>query len=101
MKYAVILTLAMSLKRADDELNRVYGALLSKESDADAVAKIRRAEEAWIRYRDAYIEAMWPAKDKQAEYGTVYPMQVNLVRANLTRRQVDALKELAEEHSPR
>ena len=85
-------------KRADDELNRVYRALLSKESDPDGVAKIKKAEGAWIAYRNASLQAMWPVKDKQAEYGPIYPMKVNLLRATLTRRQIVALRELANEH---
>src|SRR5207249_10099933 len=58
--------------RVDAELNDVYRALLSKaESQPEAIAKIKAAERAWIAYRDAYVDAMYPAKDKQAEYGSV------------------------------
>ncbi len=86
--------------RVDAELNDVYRTLLSKaESQPEAVAKIRAAERAWIAYRDAYIDAMYPAKDKQAEYGSVYPMEVDLVRAKLTHQQVAALKEMLQQYS--
>jgi len=86
--------------RADTELNEVYRKLLSQAgSQEDAVAKIKAAERAWIAYRDAYMDAMYPAKDKQAEYGSVYPMEANLVRAKLTQRQVTALKELIQQYS--
>jgi hypothetical protein len=37
------------------------------------------------------MEAMYPAEDKQAEYGSVYPMEADLLRAKLTQRQVTAL----------
>jgi uncharacterized protein YecT (DUF1311 family) len=50
----------------------------------EAVAKIKAAERAWITYRDAYMDATYPAKDKQAEYGPIYPMEANLLRAKLT-----------------
>ena len=86
--------------RVDTELNEVYRKLLSQAgSQEDAVAKIKAAERAWIAYRDAYVDAMYPAKDKQAEYGSVYPMEANLVRAKLTQRQVTALKELLQQYS--
>jgi uncharacterized protein YecT (DUF1311 family) len=82
-------------KRVDAELNRVYRDLLSKNTDDPAAAeKIKKAQRAWVAYRDAYIEAMFPAEDKQAEYGSMYPMEVDLILATLTRHQVDALKDL-------
>lgn len=82
-------------KRVDTELNRVYRELLSKNrDDAAAVEKIKKAQRTWAAYRDAYVEAMFPAQDKQAEYGSMYPMEVDLLLASLTRQQVDALKDL-------
>jgi uncharacterized protein YecT (DUF1311 family) len=85
--------------RTDTELNNVYRTLLSKAgSQPDAVAKIQNAERAWIEYRNAYIDAMYPAKNKQAEYGTMYPMEVALLHAKLTRQPVAALKDLVQQY---
>jgi len=85
--------------RVDAELNTVYRKLLSKAaSQSEAVAKIKASERAWITYRDAYMEAMYPAKDKQAEYGSVYPMEADLLKAKLTRQQVAALEEIARQY---
>jgi uncharacterized protein YecT (DUF1311 family) len=86
--------------RADALLNNEYRKLLSKAAgQLEAVAKIKAAEKAWIAYRDAYMDAMYPAKNKQAEYGSIYPMEANLLYAKLTQRQITALKELAEQYS--
>jgi uncharacterized protein YecT (DUF1311 family) len=86
--------------RADTELNEVYRKLLTQAaSQQEAVAKIKAAERAWIAYRDAYMDAMYPAKNKQAEYGSIYPMEADLLRAKLTQRQVTALKELIQQYS--
>ena len=86
--------------RVDAELNGVYRKLLSKAAgEPESVAKIKAVERAWIAYRDAYLEAMYPAKDKQAEYGSMYPMEAALLRAKLTRQQVAALKELLQQYS--
>src|SRR5712692_9317577 len=86
--------------RLDAELNEVYRKLLSQAaSQEEAVAKIKAAEKAWIAYRDAYMDAMYPAKDKQAEYGSIYPMEADLLRAKLTQRQVTSLKELLQQYS--
>lgn len=86
--------------RVDDELNQVYHKLLSQAGNQPgAVAKVKVAESAWAAYRDAYMEAMYPAKNKQAEYGSIYPMEADLLRAKLTQRQVTALKELLQQYS--
>ena len=44
---------------------------------------------------------MYPAKDKQAEYGSIYLMNVNLLRAKLTERQITEVRELLEQYSGR
>jgi len=86
--------------RTDAELNDTYRKLLSQAaSQENAVAKIKIAERAWISYRDAYVDAMYPAKDKQAEYGSMYPMEVDFLRAKLTRDQIAALRELLQQYS--
>ena len=86
--------------RLDAELNEVYRKLLSQAaSQAGAVAKVKAAERAWIAYRDAYLDAMYPAEDKPAEYGSIYPMEAELLRAKLTQQQVTALKELLKQYS--
>jgi uncharacterized protein YecT (DUF1311 family) len=86
--------------RVDAQLNDVYRKLLSQAaSRQEAVAKIKAAERAWIAYRDAYMDAMYPAKDKQAAYGSIYPMEADLLRAKLTQQQVAALKELQQQYA--
>jgi hypothetical protein len=45
------------------------------------------------------MDAMYPAKNKQAEYGSIYPMEADLLRAKLTQQQVAALKELQQQYS--
>jgi uncharacterized protein YecT (DUF1311 family) len=87
--------------RVDAQLNDVYRKLLLQTaSQREASEKIKAAERAWVAYRDAFIDAMYPAKDKQAEYGSIYPMEADLLRAKLTDRQVTALKELLQQYSP-
>ncbi len=81
--------------RVEAELDVIYRKLLhTAAGDTVAAGKIKAMQRTWLTYRDAYIEAMYPAKDKQAEYGSIYPMDVALLNAKLTRRQINALKEL-------
>jgi uncharacterized protein YecT (DUF1311 family) len=86
--------------RVDGRLNDVYHKLLAAAAkQPDAVDKIKGAERAWIAYRDAYVEAMYPAKDKEVEYGSIYLMNMNLLRAKLTERHRTEVKELLEQYS--
>ena len=88
-------------KRVDDELNRVYELLLSKVHDNSlATAKIKAERKAWRMYRATYIEAMYPAKDKQAEYGSIFPMEVDLLVAKLSRQEIEALKAILRYNDP-
>jgi uncharacterized protein YecT (DUF1311 family) len=86
--------------RVEDRLNDVYQKLLAQASNqVEALAKIKAAERAWVAYRDAYMEAMYPAKDKQVEYGSIYLMEASLLRAKLTERHTTELKELLQQYS--
>jgi hypothetical protein len=60
-------------------------------NDPGAAGKIRGSEQAWSAYRDAYIDAMYPAKDKQAACVSTFRMEVDLLRAKLT-QQIEALQ---------
>jgi uncharacterized protein YecT (DUF1311 family) len=98
-QYEMNICAGQEFKHADEELNRVYQQLLKVvENDKLATTKIKWAEQTWIVYRDAYLEAMFPAEDKQ-EYGSMYPMEYASTKAELTRTQTAALKELLREHS--
>lgn len=84
----------------DTELNDIYQRLLSANGNqSDVVERIRAMQRAWITYRDAYMEAMYPAKKKQVVYGSSFPIDVDLVRAKLTREQTSALRDLLKQHS--
>lgn len=85
--------------RADAELDKAYRRLLAQAgTQVDVVAKVDAAERAWVAYRDAYMDAMYPAKNKRAAYGSSYPMDADLLRAKLTQRQVTALNELSRQY---
>jgi len=82
-------------KRADAEMNSAYQRLLAKVgADSKAKEKIIASQRAWLVYRDSYIAAMYPADDKQMAYGTMFPMEVDLLIADMTRSQTKAILEL-------
>lgn len=66
---------ASDLKKADDELNRVYKEILKRHAgDQVFVKRLKAAQRAWISFRDAELEAIFPAADKRLEYGSAFPM---------------------------
>jgi len=86
---------------ADSELKTTSDGFLAKiAGDSRAIAKFKEAERIWRLYREAYIEAVFPAQDKQIAYGTEYPMDVNLLRAKLTREHLGAITYLVSEYQP-
>ena len=60
---------------ADKKLNAVYQQVLDRhKGDVMATDKIKNSQIAWLAFRDAQLDAIYPAVDKQYEYGSVYPM---------------------------
>jgi uncharacterized protein YecT (DUF1311 family) len=55
--------------QADAELNRIYGALLTKLPDAEGKEKLKQSQRAWLAFRDA--EAAFVAD--QARGGSMAP----------------------------
>jgi uncharacterized protein YecT (DUF1311 family) len=87
-------------KQADLEMNRIYQKLLAKVSTNPAAkTKIIASQRAWLLYRDAYLDATFPEEDKQANYGTMFPMEFDLLVAQLTTTQTKALQQLLENYS--
>jgi uncharacterized protein YecT (DUF1311 family) len=80
-------------KRVEKELNRTFEDLLQRAAKIPAaLAKIRAAQAAWMAYRDAHIQAMFAADNKQAVYGTVYPMCAQMLRDRLALERMKELK---------
>jgi uncharacterized protein YecT (DUF1311 family) len=87
-------------KRADFELDKTYRNLLKLvRSNTKAVNAIRLSEKAWKQYRDSYLKAMYPEKDKPQSYGSFFPMEFDLLAADLTREHIKALKVLIQQYS--
>ena len=96
-------------KAAEAELEQRFQGLLTgvrmlpadvRGPDRDmrgAIEKIEAAQAAWVRYRDAYIDATFPEENKQQEYGTMYSMRVSGIRADMAREQDRHIKILCED----
>ena len=85
---------AQDLREADAELNRTYEQVLSKYKDQpDKVARIKEAERAWIVFRDAEAEALFP-ESQRSQSGSVFGMCRAIQLARLTSERTERLKAL-------
>jgi uncharacterized protein YecT (DUF1311 family) len=99
---------AEEAKAAEVELEKRYQDLLTgvRQLPSDiqspkldmtrAIENIKAAQLAWVRYRDAYIDATFPLENKQQEYGTMYSMRVSAIRADMAREQIRHINILCE-----
>jgi uncharacterized protein YecT (DUF1311 family) len=81
---------AQELKTADAELNRYYRAAvtrLQREDGAPAIAKLRKAEAAWIAYRDAECDAV----SQRWTPGTIAGTEQLGCKTRLTRERTRAI----------
>lgn len=91
----------LDARQADAELNRVYRELLSKlKSDDNATRKLRAAQRAWLAFRDAHLQELYPATDKQTEYGSMYPMCYAQVATAMTKERTVQLRGILDDKDP-
>ncbi|HET6419598.1 MAG TPA: lysozyme inhibitor LprI family protein [Geobacteraceae bacterium] len=65
-QYELNVCAASELKKADYELNRVYKEILKRYAgDRVFISRLKEAQRAWVSFRDAELEAIFPAAEKQ------------------------------------
>jgi uncharacterized protein YecT (DUF1311 family) len=75
-------------KRSDAELNRVYQESL-KKLKPEQTALLKKAQRAWITYRDAQCEADY----KMFAGGSAAPLALTQCRVTLTQERTKTLKD--------
>ncbi|HJZ67911.1 MAG TPA: lysozyme inhibitor LprI family protein [Blastocatellia bacterium] len=79
-------------QQADAEMSRVYKQVVAEyKSETAFIKKLGIAQRAWLAFRDAHLEALFPEIDK-TRYGSVYPMCRCDVLAELSRERTKMLK---------
>lgn len=79
-------------RKADLELNEVYQKILVEyQSDTLFIDQLKKTQRIWISYRDAELEMKFPAENKQAEYGSAYPLCAFLFLTELTQERTEKL----------
>jgi uncharacterized protein YecT (DUF1311 family) len=78
------------LQAVDKELNRVYQQILKEYAgDRVFIEKFKAAQRAWLNFRDAELEAVYPHGDN---YGSAHPMCHTGEKAALTLARTKQLK---------
>jgi uncharacterized protein YecT (DUF1311 family) len=73
----------------------VYSAILSRVAGQPAaLTKVKAMQGAWLGYVSTYLAALYPAANKQYEYGSIYMMNVALAQAALVQAHTRDLQEL-------
>lgn len=80
-------------QKADAELNKVWKQIMKcYKSDKVFIGKLKTAQRAWLKYRDAHIESVFPEKDKQYAYGSIYKICYDNLLEELTNERIKYLK---------
>lgn len=87
---------ARARDKADAELNKVYRELIKDTGKAER-AKLRAAQLAWIRFRDAQCDY----ESIGNKGGSIYPMVSSFCLARVTTARVKQLQEILREQSER
>lgn len=94
----------LDFEKADKELNAVYKEALQSEAEADkeaaeinpayvgAVKALKKAQRAWIDYRDGHCEGV----GYEAVGGSMQPMLIDGCKARLTETRTKELRELVQ-----
>jgi uncharacterized protein YecT (DUF1311 family) len=84
---------------ADVKLNDAYKRLMTEAAnDSVSLAKFRAFENAWIKYRDTYLDAAYASADKQGAYGSIFPMEFHDLRRRLTEDQTRVLAQMLSDY---
>ncbi|PTU32860.1 lysozyme inhibitor LprI family protein [Stenotrophobium rhamnosiphilum] len=79
-------------QKADQKLNATYQQILQQhKGDAVFIRKMKKAQRAWLAFRDAELAAIYPAANKQIEYGSTYPMCNCTEQAALVNQRIQQL----------
>jgi len=90
-QYAMHMCADQDLRAAQTELRVVYQQVLALSAHTKSAARVVRAQNAWVAYRDAEMQVLYPA-ETLGQRGTVDSMCQEQTLENMTRDRINALK---------
>jgi uncharacterized protein YecT (DUF1311 family) len=83
-----------ALKRSERELELTYHKVLKAYADDKVfIARVKKAQRAWLKFRDAELDTIFPHKGKTTYYGSAFPMCFDNWTVKLTRMRIEQLKQ--------
>ncbi len=80
-------------QKSDLHLNQIYNQILKEhQSDKLFLEKLREAQRAWLKFRDAHIASLYPEENKPLAYGSMFPMCYHLALKELTDQRIKQLQ---------
>jgi uncharacterized protein YecT (DUF1311 family) len=84
-------------READTQLKKAYQLLLDKaKNQPRVVAKLKAAQRAWIAYRNAQLQAIFPSDKKQFAYGSMFPICYLKIATEMTKQRTSELRRMLE-----
>jgi uncharacterized protein YecT (DUF1311 family) len=87
---------AREAERSENEMNRVYLALL-QELPERAADGLKDAQELWERFREAHVRTLYGVESPTARWGREYPMCLSISRTILNRERTRQLRRILEQ----
>lgn len=79
---------------AEAELNQVYTKIQAVyKEDELFISKLKEAQIAWIKLRDADFDMQYPLPDKRLNYGSGFSMCAGINKAQITLQRIEFLKQ--------
>ena len=83
-----------SYRKAEEELNRVYKRIKALYRDDKLfLEKLKKAQQAWIKLRDADLRLKFPHRGQPGYYGSAFPMCEAIFKRELTLERIRFLKQ--------
>ena len=80
-------------KASDAQLNKLYQRILVEyRKDKLFITKFRIAQRAWLAFRDAHLDSLYPEPDARSAYGSVNVMCRCEAMNDLTQARIKQLK---------
>ena len=75
------------------KLESVYIAILNKyEDNPEFNSSLKKAQDTWLKFRDAHLDSVYPGKNKRSKYGSVYPSCVSILLVQLNNQRIEQLR---------
>ncbi len=80
-------------KKTETSREKTISKIKTLYSDnAKFLIAFSEAEKSWEKYRDSYLEMMFPGENKKELYGSVYPMIYSQQKTRVTRQHIEELQ---------